>query len=77
MAQSLHQAWGPSAREGEQAFQLGKQPQDAGAMAEKMERQRDFFNRLYEALPAGQGPDLLKELAGSLGIAATLQPAQE
>ena len=46
-------------------------------MAEKKERQRDFFNRLYEALPAGQGPDLLKELAGSLGIAATPQPAQE
>ena len=77
VAQSLRQAWEPSAREGEQASQPGKQPQDAGAMAEKTERQRDFLNRLYEALPAGQGPDLLKELAGSLGIAATPQPAQE
>lgn len=77
MAQSLHQAWGPSAREGEQASQLGKQPQDAEATAEKTERQRDLLNRLYEALPTGQGPDLLKELAGSLGTAAAPQPAQE
>ena len=77
VAQSLRQAWGPSAREGEQAYQLGKQSQDTEAMAVKTERQRDFLNRLYEAFPAGQGPDLLKELAGSLGIAATSQPAQE
>ena len=54
VAQSLHQAWGPSAREGEQASQLGKQPRDTEAAAEKTERQRDLFNRLYEALPAGQ-----------------------
>ena len=77
MAQSLRQAWGPSAREGEQASQLGKQSQDTEAMAVKTERRRDFFNRLYEASPAGQGPDLLKELAGSLGIAAAPQAAQE
>ena len=69
VAQSLHQAWGPSAREGEQASQRGKQPQDTEAMAVKTERRRDLLNRT--------APDLLKELAGSLGIAATPQPAQE
>ena len=75
VAQSLHQAWGPTAKEGEPASHLGKQPQDAVAAAEKTERQRDLLNRLCIALPAGQGPDLLKELAGSLGIAATQEPA--
>ena len=80
VAQSLHQVWGPSAREGEPASQLGKQPQDTEAAAEKTERQRDLLNRLYDALPAGQGPDLFdffKELAGSPGTAATQKPAQE
>ena len=47
------------------------------AAAERTERQRDLFNRLYIALSAGQSPDLLKKLAGSLGIPATQELAQE
>ena len=66
VAQSLHQAWGPTAREGESASQLGKQPQEAVAAAEKTERQRDLLNRLCNAVPAGQGPDLLKGLRSGL-----------
>ena len=47
------------------------------AAVEKTQRQKDLHNRLCIALPAGQSPDLLKELAGFLGIAATQEPAQE
>ena len=77
VAQSLHQAWIPTAKEGEAVSQPGQQPQDVAAAAERTERQRDLLNRLYIALPAKQNPDLLKELAGSLGTPATQEPAQE
>ena len=78
VAQSLHHAWGSAAREGEGAPRTGQQPQGAAAAAQLSEHQRDLFNRLYNSLPAGsQGPDLLKELAGSLSIPATQESAQE
>ena len=76
-AQGLHHAWGPAAREGEGTLLPGQQPQGAAAAAQLSEHQQDFFNRLYNSFPAGsQGPDLLKELAGSLGFPATQEPAQ-
>ena len=71
-------AWGPTAKEGEGAPRTEQQPQNAATAAQLSEHQRDLLNRLYSSLPAGsQGPDLLKELAGSLGIPATQEPAQE
>ena len=36
-----------------------------------------LFNRLFQALPPGQGPGLLKELAGTLGLQPTQGAAQE
>ena len=59
VAQSPHQAWGTTAKEGEAISQHGQQPQDIAAAAERTERQRDLLNRLYIALPAGQSLDLL------------------
>ena len=50
---------------------------DPALAAEQSECQRDLLNRLFAALPPGQGPGLLKELAGSLGFPATQEPAQE
>ena len=48
-----------------------------GLRTEMSEHQRDLLNRLFITLPAGVGPELLKELAGSLGFPATQELAQE
>ena len=77
VAQSLHQAWGPAAKEGAGTPSAGQQTPDPALVAEQAERQRFLLNRLFDALPPGQGPGLLKELAGSLGFPATQVTAQE
>ena len=77
VAQSLHQAWGPMAREGERTQAQSQQAQQELRTAETSERQRDLLNRLFVTIPAGNGPELLKELAGSLGFPAAQEAAQE
>ena len=77
VAQSLHQAWGPTAREGDGAQTQPNLPQQGPRKVEVSEHQRDLLNRLYEALPAGTGPELLKELAGSLGFPPAQESGQE
>ena len=77
VAQSLHQAWGPAAREGPGNPSTSLQAPDPAQATEQTERQRAILNSLYDALPPGQGPGLLKELAGSLGFTAPQATAQE
>ena len=77
VARSLHQAWGPAAREGAATPSASQQTPDPAQVAEQAERQRVLLNRLFDALPPGQSPGLLKELAGSLGFPATQVTAQE
>jgi hypothetical protein len=75
VAQSLHQAWGPQARDGE-GVSAQHQSQDRAALAEMVERQRDLLSRLAISLPPGQSPELLRELAGTIGLTAVQEPAQ-
>ena len=77
VAQSLHQAWSPAAKEGAGAPSPSQQAPDPALVTGQAERQRNLLNRLFEAFPPGQGPGLRKELAGSLGFPATQMTAQE
>ena len=64
-----------------QGWAGGPQPHPAGHGTEpatgQAEHQKDLLNRLFQALPPGQGPGLLMELAGSLGLQPTQGAAQE
>ena len=77
MAQSLHQAWGPAAKDGPGAPGHAQPAQDTAPATGQAEHQKDLLNRLFHALPPGQGPGLLKELAGTLGFPPTQGAAQE
>ena len=78
VAQSLHHAWGPRARDGEGTPPGSQPPQGATAAAQPSPHQLELFNRLYISLtPSTQSPELLKELAGSLGVPAATAPIQQ
>ena len=77
VAQSLHQAWGPSARDGDRTQAQSQLAHQDLRTAEVAERQRDLLNRLLATVPTGNGPELLKELAGSLGFPAAQEGVQE
>ena len=77
VAQSLHQAWGPAARDGPGAPSHTQPAQGTAPATGQAEHQKDLLNRLFQALPPGQGPGLLMELAGSLGLQPTQGAAQE
>ena len=76
VAQSLHQAWGPAARDGSGAPSHTQPAQGTAPATGQAEHQKDLLNRLFQALPPGQGPGLLMELAGSLGLQPTQGAAQ-
>ena len=76
VAQSLHQAWGPAARDGPGAPSHTQPAQGTAPATGQAEHQKDLLNRLFQALPPGQGPGLLMELAGSLGLQPTQGAAQ-
>ena len=77
VAQSLHQAWGPAARDGPGAPSHTQPAQGTAPATGQAEHQKDLLNRLLQALPPGQGPGILKELAGTLGFPPTQGAAQE
>ena len=75
VAQSLRDAWGPTARDGEGAPQEAQPLQGAAAAAQLSPHELELINRLYISLTPGiQSPELLKELAGSLGVPAAPAP---
>ena len=65
------------ARDEERTQAQSQQAHQELRTAEVAERQRDLLNRLLATIPTGNGPELLKELAGSLGFPAAQEGVQE
>ena len=77
VAQSLHQAWGPAAREGAGALSHTQPAPDPAFAIGQAEHQRVLLNRLLGAFFPGHGPGLPKELAGTLGFPSSQAVTQE